>query len=100
MEQQRWNGMTLSQSCSNKGELGSRIRELLTRLSPIMGFTIKVVENTGTSLRNKLSQSYLWEGAPCGRDDCVTCHQDEEVQVQCSRRNLVYVTLEQGGKGR
>ena len=90
---------------TGKEELGSRIRELISRLSPILGFTIKEVKRTGTNLRNKLSQSNLWEGAPCGRADCVPCTQEEEVQIPCSRRSVVYETICKrcnpgaGGKG-
>ena len=32
------------------GELASRLRELLGRLAPTLGFEIKVVERTGTAL--------------------------------------------------
>ena len=39
---------------TERGELGSRLRDLITRISPTLGFSVKIVERTGTSLRNKL----------------------------------------------
>ena len=55
------------------GTLAKRLRELLLRLAPMMGFKIKVAEQAGTHLRNKFSLTRLWEGMKCGRNDCVTC---------------------------
>ena len=75
---------------TENGELAKRLRDLVLRMAPTMGFSVKVVERTGTTLRNKLPQSNLWEGAPCGRDDCTTCLQESERQVPCTRRSLVY----------
>ena len=39
------------------GELAKRLREVLLRLSPVMGFTVKVVERNGGALQNKFQQS-------------------------------------------
>ena len=72
------------------GELGSRMRELMTRLTPILGFSIKVVERAGSSLKSHFPQSSLWDGAPCGRETCVTCTQGAEVLPPCTRKSLVY----------
>ena len=73
-----------------KGELSKRLRELITRLAPILGFNIKVVERVGGKLKDRFSQAKLWEGADCGRDSCVTCHQGAEFYTPCTRRSAVY----------
>ena len=75
------------------GELAKRLREMVTRLAPIMGFSVKIIERTGSTLRSKFPQSSLWEGAPCGRSDCVTCLQGAEFQVPCSRKSMVYENI-------
>ena len=53
------------------GELGRRLRELMNRLAPILGFTVKIVERNGSSLKSHFPQSSLWDGAPCGRTTCI-----------------------------
>ena len=45
---------------THQGELGRRLRELLTRITPLLGFGVKVVERTGSSLRSKFPQASLW----------------------------------------
>ena len=37
------------------GELGRRLRELMSRLAPILGFSVKIVERTGSSLKSHFS---------------------------------------------
>ena len=41
------------------GELARRLREVLQRLSPVMGFAVKVVERNGRTLQSKFQQSSL-----------------------------------------
>ena len=55
-----------------EGRLAKDLREVLTRLENILGFKVKVVERTGTSLRNCLPNTNPWSGT---RQDCVTCNQ-------------------------
>ena len=72
------------------GELGRRLRELVTRLAPVLGFNIKVVERNGSALKSHFPQSSLWDGAPCGRPMCITCTQGAEIIPPCTRKSLVY----------
>ena len=72
------------------GQLAKDIREVLTRLEPLLGFKVKVVERSGTSLRNMMPNTNPWAGAHCSRTDCVTCTQDCESKPDCMKRNLVY----------
>ena len=89
---------------TNQGELGKRLRELLTRITPILGFSIKIVERTGASLGSKFPQASLWDDQECGRSSCITCHQGGEKKVPCTRKSLVYenicVTCNPGARGK
>ena len=51
---------------------------------------MKIVERTGSNLKGLFSQSNLWDGAPCGRENCVTCTQGAEMLPPCKRKSLVY----------
>ena len=72
------------------GELGKRLRELMTRLAPILGLKVKVVKRAGSSLKSHFPQSSLWDGAPCGRENCITCTQGAEMLLPCTRKSLVH----------
>ena len=43
------------------GELANLLRELLQRMEGALGFSIKVVERTGPTLKNQFPVSNLWE---------------------------------------
>ena len=78
---------------TREGELGKRLREVMQRLAPVLGFSIKVVERVGSNLKSKFPQSSLWEGTMCGRAKCITCNQGAEVLVPCTRKSLVYENI-------
>ena len=48
-----------------RGELAKRLWETITRISPILGFGVKVVERSGSSLKSQFPQASLWEGSHC-----------------------------------
>ena len=73
-----------------RGELAKRLRETLTRISPILGFGVKVVERSESSLKSQFPQASLWEGSHCGRDSCITCNQGADFMTHCSKKSLVY----------
>ena len=54
---------------TREGELAKRLRELTLRLSSVLGFKVKVVERTGTTLKNMFPTTNLWEGQGCGRGE-------------------------------
>ena len=62
----------------------------MTRISPILGFGVKVVERSGSSLKSQFPQASLWEGSHCGRDSCITCNQGADFMTHCSKKSLVY----------
>ena len=72
------------------GELSRRLREVLQRLAPVMGFTVKVVEWAGASLQSNFPQASIWEGAHCGRELCITCNQGADEMEQCTRKSALY----------
>ena len=63
---------------------------MMTRISPILGFGIKVVERSRGSLKSQSPQASLWEGAHCGRDSCIKCNQGADFMTPCSKKSLVY----------
>ena len=75
---------------TREGELAKRLRELTLRLSSVLGFKVKVVERTGTTLKNMFPTTNLWEGQGCGRGDCTTCEQGAEMLPNCTQSSLMY----------
>ena len=75
---------------SKGGELAARLREVMKRLAPLIGFGVKIVERAGRSLRSCFPLTSLWDGAQCGRSECITCNQGGEKLPPCTRRSLVY----------
>ena len=73
------------------GELAKRLRGTIARLEGILGFRVKIVERTGTQIKDLFPLTNIWEGNTCGREDCVPCHQKGEESIACTKRNLVYV---------
>ena len=75
------------------GKLAKMVREVLTRLEPMMGFRVKVVERAGSCLKNILPNTNPWAGQHCTRADCITCNQVAEEKPDCFKRNLVYENI-------
>ena len=75
------------------GELCRRLREVIGRMAPLLGFSIKVVERSGRTLKSCFPQSSLWEGVHCGRPQCITCNQGAEAVAPCTRKPVVYENI-------
>ena len=75
------------------GELSKRIKELLQRLEPVLGYRLRVVERTGRSLGSLLAQTSIWRGLTCGREPCITCTQGGEEVPSCTRSSIVYENI-------
>ena len=73
-----------------RGELAHRLRELLQRLEPTLGFNIKTVERTGATLRSNFPLYELWENKQCGRNDCIPCQQGADFVQPCTKTSVVY----------
>ena len=75
---------------SKGGGLQKAMRESLDKLTPMLGFRVRVSEKGGTPLASILSNKDLWCGQPCGRVSCRTCAQQDERKEPCTRRNIIY----------
>ena len=75
------------------GELAKRLREQLGRMEKVMGFRIKVVERTGTKIKDMFSLTDVWGGSQCDREDCTTCTQGGEEVPDCTRRSVLYESI-------
>jgi len=69
------------------------MKELTRRLATSIGFGIKVVERNGSSLRSRFPLNNLWDGAPCGREECTTCTQGAELLPKCTKSSVVYENI-------
>ena len=72
------------------GELAKRFRLAEGNLSGITGFRVKVVEKTGTAVKNILHKSNPWADGFCSRANCYPCQTGEE--KCCFTRNIVYTS--------
>ena len=78
---------------SPQGSLAKLVKDKLSGLEPSLGFRLRVVERTGRSLVSLLPQPKGSGGEHCGRKNCVTCSQEGEEYPDCTRSNLVYVSI-------
>ena len=67
-----------------------RLRDCLDRITPMLGFRVRVTKKGGTPLGSLLSNKNLWSGVECGRGTCRTCAQPDERKEPCTLRNVVY----------
>ena len=75
---------------TKNGELAKKLRELTGRLADVVGFKVKVVERTGTSLKSLFPTNNLWDGQMCEREDCTTCQQGAEMLPNCNKSSVLY----------
>ena len=75
------------------GEMAKRLRLQLGRIENLMGFKLKIVEKTGTKLKDLFSPTNIWKGSQCGRDGCTTCNQGGEDLPDCKMRSIVYESI-------
>ena len=70
------------------GELARQLREKEKMLSKLTGFTVKIVENNGKSVKQLLYDPNPWAAKRCSRVDCYPCQAGCE--QCCYSRNIVY----------
>ena len=77
------------------GALAKSLREVIERLKGILGYSIKVVERSGTPLRMMFPLTRIGENKECGKEDCTTCYQDSrgESLPPCSKRGVLYENI-------
>ena len=78
---------------TREGGLAKQLREQLMRIEPMMGFRLKVVERSGTQLKDMFSLTNVWGGTQCGREDCTTCNQGGDDIPDCTRRGIMYESI-------
>ena len=76
-------------SQTHNGTLAKRLQKVENRISKLTGERIKIVERSGTSVKQMLIKSNPWAGRPCGRDKCLSCLNSEKPQ-NCFAKGVVY----------
>ena len=77
---------------TKRGALAAKLREKEKQLCSITGWKRKVVEKSGTTLRQLLLKSNSWSGPKCGRKDCFPCKSTEKGNSKCFKKNILYET--------
>ena len=77
------------------GELGKGLREVIGRLAPMLGLSIKVVERTGRTMKSELQRSNPFSKGNCERDDCFVC--TTTGKGNCEAESVTYALKCQGG---
>ena len=73
------------------GILAKGLREILNRLSGMLGSTVKVVESSGSKLQHILSNTNPWAGSRCERKECIPCGQAGGGRLNnCKKRGVLY----------
>ena len=72
-----------------RGILAGRLKAEEDRLAALTGFRVKYAESGGVPLWRQFSTK-LGDGLACGREDCVTCCQDDPLKMDCFKRSIVY----------
>ena len=72
--------------------LAKKLREILRKIQPVVGYNTKIVEKAGRKLRNLLPNTNSWKGQACRKLECRTCSQ-EETKIDCRKRNNIYKNL-------
>ena len=79
-----------------RGELAKQLRQGKEDLHKLTGYRLKVVEQVGDKILDKLHTANPWRGRPCEREDCWPCRTKEwtekDAKKDCSKRSLVYET--------
>ena len=72
------------------GLLAKRLQKVEERLAGTTRFRVRVTETAGMPLSRLLPSTNPWGPSDCGRLDCITCNQGDEVKQDCKRRNILY----------
>ena len=79
-----------------KGELAKQLRQEEENLMKLTGYKLKVVEQVGDKILDKLHTANPWRGRPCGREDCWPCNikawTETDGKKDCTKRSLIYET--------
>ena len=73
------------------GELAAKLRQVENELFQLGLGRVKIVERSGTTIKQLLTKSNPWAGGPCQRPSCIVCKEGKD-HGDCRRRNVVYET--------
>ena len=75
---------------------GERLKKKIERIAKKYKMKMKVVERRGRTVKSMIQKSYPFPNDKCGREDCVICKNDQN--VNCKARGVVYEVecLEEG----
>ena len=73
-----------------RGELVRRLRKVEETLEGLTGYRVKVVEQVGDKLLDRLHTLNPWRGEHCGRMNCWPCETktwtEQDAKKECSKR--------------
>ena len=71
---------------TRRGVLAAKLREKEKLLYSITGWKLKVVEKSGTTLRQLLVKSNPWSGPKCGRKYRFPCNSTDKGDSKCFKK--------------
>ena len=78
------------------GELAKQLREAEENMEKATGYRMKIVEEIGEKVMDKLHSSNPWRGEDCKREGCILCETkvmtDKGKKQDCHKRSVVYET--------
>ena len=77
---------------TREGEMAKKLREQLGRMEDMMGFRMKIVERTGTKIKDMFSLTNIWGGSQCGREEITTCTQGGEDLCLTVHAGVLYMS--------
>ena len=72
------------------GVLARRLQEKEIEIGQATGYRIKMAESAGTPLGLLMPSTNPWGAPDCQRPDCVPCKQNDDVRIDCRKRNILY----------
>ena len=76
------------------GELVNKLRAKEQELAPLLKHRMKIVEESGTPVKQILCPSNPWAHMPCNRWECLVCNKkvpgEEKASGNCYKRNVIY----------
>ena len=74
------------------GALAGKLKELEIELTKLSGEKVKIVERSGSTIKQLLIKSNPWSSGNCGRSQCHPCKTGDGKQT-CQQRNVLYETF-------
>ena len=72
------------------GILVRRMQGVEEEVSSKVDYRVRMTEAAGTPLSLLLTNNNPWGTKDCQREDCQTCAQGDEKQIDCKKRNVLY----------